>query len=199
MSHAHSNTTSHDQPWAQTTMVSPLRIEKMDATTRQCLRSYLQARLISYHEDEHGQPAFPPGAAPPPARQASATKHDAARRPARGLVTLRSSPGAPEHSGVKALCALSGKGDLSLFGGPDFETVLITMPMNRVVVSVCGDAEHGCVFALSCVGAQGEARADVPSVFCFVKDQAARDKWVDIFRRRHVAVGSLANVPCPAL
>ena len=186
---------------APETWESPLNVDKMDVETRQCLRDLLQGRLTTYHEDENGNPAFPPCV--PTHLHAACTGSVAAasRQSARGLVTLRSSPDAPENSGVKALCALSVNGQVTLFGGPDFETELITMSMERVVVSVCGDADaaHGCVFALSCVGAQGEARPDVPSVFCFVRDQAARDKWVDIFRRRSVAVGNLANVPRPAL
>jgi hypothetical protein len=39
---------------------SPLPVEMLDAASRKLLRDYLQARLVSYHEDENGQPTNPP-------------------------------------------------------------------------------------------------------------------------------------------
>ena len=45
---------------ANTTFPSPLRVDLMDGPARHNLREYLQARLQSYYEDEHGQPTYPP-------------------------------------------------------------------------------------------------------------------------------------------
>lgn len=188
------------QPLAAERWVSPLRVDLMGATTRQCLHDYLQERLTSYHEDENGNPAPSPGHAreTSPTAMPASVASGASCRPARGLVTLRCTPDAPEHSGIKVLCALSGTGNLTLQGGPDFETELFSATMSKLVVNVSDDAAHSRVFALSCVGAEGEACPHVPRVFCFVRDEAARDKWVGIFRRRNVTIGALAAVLRPS-
>ena len=76
-----------------------LPVRHMDAPTRQRLldmmpaSDIMQARLASYHEDENGQPTFPPE---------------------RGMLTL--SAGADlSQTGLSAICALSPEGNLLLW------------------------------------------------------------------------------------
>ena len=152
------------------------------------------------HEDTNGAPVAAPDHqrphapvaapdhqrphAPLPAEGNASTA--SVRRPARGLVTLRACPDAAPLSGFRALCTVSAEGDLTLWGGPDFDMQLLHAPLSRIAVSISEDPAQGEMFALACNDAP-----DVPTVYCFARDPAGRNRWLDILRRRGVQVSTL--------
>jgi hypothetical protein len=169
---------------SDTTYTSPLRVHLLDAQSLRCLRDYLQARLVSYHEDENGQPTFPPDQRRQPkaptsgGRVAASAAAKALRRPVRGLVTLRSCPDASAQQGMGALLEISANGDLKLWGGADFEVELINVELHKLTVSFSEDPARSDMFVLSVAQS-----VNAPAVCCFVKD---RSKWLTIFARRGV-------------
>ena len=167
---------------------SPLRVDLMDAASRQHLRDFLQSRFISYQEDENGAPVVAPDNQRPHAPLPAAGNPSTAsvRRPARGLVTLRASPDAASLTGLRALCTVSAEGDLTLWGGPDFDMQLLHAPLSSLAASISEDPAQGEMFALACDDAP-----NVPTVYCFARDPAGRNRWLDILRRRGVQVLTL--------
>lgn len=168
---------------------SPLRVDLMDAESRRNVRAYIQSRLLSYHEDENGNPTFPPGHAHSDGAAATPTPGSpVVHTPARGIVTMRSGVDARNNTGMRALCTVFAQGAraLNLWGGDDFDTKLLTIPLASLSVSVVEDTAHDNMFALSCASS---GDAPVPSVYCFVRDRPVRDKWLAIFRRRGVNIG----------
>lgn len=102
------------------------------------------------------------------------------RRDVSGLVLLRSCADAPKDTGVRVLCAISARGvngagapALILWGGAEFNTNLITIPLASLVVSVVQET-HDNMFMLSCV-------SHAPTVHCFARDREVRDQWLETF------------------
>jgi len=173
------------------TFASPLHVEMLDAASRKLLRDYLQARLVSYHEDENGQPTYPPTQRPARSSTATATAGPL-RRPARGLVTLCINPGGSEtQRGVNAVLEISGEGNLTMWGGTNFDEVLLQSPLCKLSVHFSEDPAQSRAFVLSV--ANKTSAAQNPAIYCFVRD---RSKWLAIFRRRGVTplVGGPAGV-----
>ena len=175
---------------SNTVYASPLRVDQMDARSRQRLRDYLRAQFVSYHEDEHRQPAFMPGqradSGVAPAAASAATQ--VVRRPVRGLVKLRSCPDATCQRGIDALLEISTQGELTLWGGTDFDDELLRVELRKLIVHFSQSSERSDMFVLSV--AQSTA---VPAVFCFVKN---RSKWLTNFCCRGVTplAGGVADV-----
>jgi hypothetical protein len=165
---------------------SPLRVDLIDAVRRKHLRDYLQAHLASYHEDERGQPVYPPNERLVPAAAVKATKA-CVRRPARGLVTLRLASGDTTERGMNALLEISAEGDLTISGGANFDEQLLNVPVCQISVHFYEDPARKDMFLLSV--ANQEAAYD-PSVCCCVRDGS---KWLAIFRRRGVTVSRAAD------
>jgi hypothetical protein len=164
------------------TFASPLHVEMLDAASRKLLRDYLQARLVSYHEDENGQPTSPP----PNQRTARSCAAKATtgplRRPARGLVTLCLTPGGPDtQRGVNAVLEISAEGNLTMWGGTNFDEVLLQSPLCKLSVHFSEDTAQSRTFVLSV--ANKTSVTQNPAIYCFVRD---RSKWLAIFRRRGV-------------
>ena len=158
---------------------SPLRIDLMDDISRKHLRDYMQAHLVSYFEDEYGQPAYPPDERPArPAVAAARSTAGRVRRPVRGLVTLRASSTDTTERGVSALMEISAEGDLTLWGGANFDEELLKVETDKICAHFFEDPARQDVFVLSVVNGQSTS---VPSVCCFVRDGS---KWLSILRRR---------------
>ena len=174
---------AHNAP-SVNTYTSPVRVHLLDAQSIQCLRDYLQARLISYHEDDNGQPTFPPDQRRHPksptsqGRVAASAAAKALRRPVRGLVTLRSCPDASAQQGMDALLEISANGELTLWGGTDFDVELINVELHKLTMSFSENPARSDMFVLSVAQS-----VNAPAVCCFVKD---RSKWLTIFARRGV-------------
>jgi hypothetical protein len=173
----------HDAP--NSTYASPLRVDLMDAPSRQRLCNYLQARLVCYHEDEHGQPTYDPDQRP--SRTATPSVAGSLRRPARGLVTLRTSPESSTQRGTTAVLEISAEGELRLWGGASFDTELLNAALCQLSVQFSDDPAHGDMFRLS---AAPSGDAEAPVIWCCVRD---RSKWLAIFRRRGVTPSLLAQ------
>ena len=170
---------------ADSTYASQLRVDLMDAPSRQHLRNYLQAILLNYHEDEFGQPTFAPNL--PSFRVVTPTPAVSLRRPARGLVTLHSSPDAPPgERGVRAILEISAGGDLTLWGGDNFGVELLKTALRSISIQFYDDPVQSDVFAISV--AHDREDVQLPSVWCCVRD---RSKWLNIFRRRGVVASPL--------
>ena len=119
------------QAHESTTYASLLRVDLMDAATRQQVRDLIQSRLLSYHEDEHGNPKHPERQHVPAIPEAAASA-SILRRPARGLVTLLSMPDADaQHKGVKALLQISADCQLKMWGGSSFDVRLLNAPLRK--------------------------------------------------------------------
>lgn len=171
------------QAHESTTYASPLRIDLMDAATRQQVRDLIQSHLLSYHEDEHGNPKHP-GRLHVPARAQAAASGTILRRPARGLVTLLSRPDADaQHKGVRALLQISADCQLTLWGGNSFDMRLLDAPLRKLSVSFFEDPERQNMLVLSTAHVDS-AEAHAPAIVCVVRD---RSKWLAIFSRRGVA------------
>ena len=56
------------------------------------------------------------------------------RRPARGLVTLRSASGDTTERGMKALLEISAEGDLTICGGANFDEQLLKVAVCKISV-----------------------------------------------------------------
>jgi hypothetical protein len=102
------------------------------------------------------------------------------RRDVSGLVLLRSCADAPKDTGIQVLCAISARGvngagapALILWGGAEFNTNLITIPLASLAVSVVQET-HDNMFMLSCV-------SHAPTVHCFARDREVRDQWLETF------------------
>ena len=168
---------------------SPLRIDLMDDISRKHLRDYMQARLVSYYEDEYGQPAYPPDERPALAAVAAAkSTAGRMRRPVRGLVTLRASSKDTTERGVSALMEISTECDLTLWGGANFDEELLKVDADKICSHFFEDPARQDVFVLSVMNNQSTG---VPSVCCFVSD---RSKWLGILRRRGVKVTGAVDV-----
>ena len=166
---------------------SPLRVDLMDTPSRQRLRNYLQTLLVSYHEDEHGQPTFAPDHRP-----FSVPRSPAAgplRRPARGLVSLGSSPYTLVHRGLSAVLQISAEGQLTIWSGANFDAELLNVPLCKLMVQFPEDQAKGNMFVLS-ISPDPHCQVPVPSVWCRVRD---RSKWLTIFRRRGVVPSPLSR------
>ena len=162
---------------------SPLRMELMDVISRKQLRDYMQARLVSYSEDEYGQPTYPPDERPARAAEAAAKSTTGrVRRPVRGLVTLRVSSKDTTERGVSALMEISTECDMTLWGGANFDEELLKVEADKICAHFFEDPARQEVFVLSVMNSQS---IDVPSVCCFVRD---RSRWLSILRRRGVKV-----------
>ena len=170
--------------------VSPLRVHLIDSVTRKHLREYLQARLVSYHEDENGQPTFAPDEQP--ARASITATPRRTWRPVRGLVTLRTSSTDTTERGVSALLEISAEGNLILWAGANFDQELLKVSLHKICVRPYDDTERKDVFMLSTPSCKP---GSAPSVNCFVRD---RNKWLSIFRRRGVSVTATAVVDSSA-
>ena len=163
---------------------SPLRVETMDATRRQLLRNYLQACFVNYHEDENGRPTYPPNEPPIRAWAAAATA-EPLRRPARGLVTLRTTCAFPDaQRGVKAILEISAEGNLTILGGAGFDEVLLKAALPKLSVCFSEDPTRSSTFVISV--ANNAALTQSPAICCVVRDRSARSKWLNVFRRRGV-------------
>ena len=137
----------------------------IDSVTRKHLREYLQARLISYHEDENGQPTF--ALDEQTARASITTTPPRTWRPVRGLVTLRTSSTDTTERGVRALLEIS-EGNLILWAGANFDEELLKVALHKICVHPYDDTERKDVFMLSCHSCKP---GSVPSVNCFVRDR----------------------------
>jgi hypothetical protein len=183
---------SGQESQSDSAFASPLRVDLMDAVCRKHLRDYLQAHLTSYHEDERGQPAYPPNERLVPAAAVKATTA-CVRRPARGLVTLRSASGDTTERGMKALLEISAEGDLTICGGANFDEQLLKVAVCKISVHFYEEPARKDMFLLSVPNQQA---ADAPSVCCCVRDGST---WLAIFRRRGVTVSRAADAqtnPC---
>ena len=110
-----------------------------------------------------------------------------AEREARGILRVRHTVRTRvEMSGLEVLCSIQ-HGMLKIRARTDtrgeegFANEVVRMPMESVVISVL----PGCVsmFALSSKDGNG-----TDEVYCYARDQTARNKWIAIFRRQGVAV-----------
>jgi hypothetical protein len=118
---------------------------------------------------------------------ATAARPWPAEREARGILrvchTVRTRV---EMPGLEVLCSIQ-HGMLKIRARTDtrgeegFANEVVRMPMESVVISVL----PGCVsmFALSSKDGNG-----TEEVYCYARDQTARNKWIAIFRRQGVAV-----------
>ena len=180
------------QAYQSTSYASPLRVDLMDAATRQRLHDLIQYRLLSYHEDEHGNPKHPEPLLVPARAQAAASgtldhfmlARTILRRPARGLVTLLSRPDADaQHKGVRALLQISADCQLTIWGGNSFNVILLDAPLCKLTVSFLEDPARQNMLVLSAAHVDS-AEAHPPAIFCMVRD---RSKWLAIFSRRGVS------------
>jgi hypothetical protein len=73
---------------------------------------------------------------------------------------------------------ISAEGDLTLWGGANFDEELLKVEADKICAHFFEDPARQDVFVLSVVNGQ---RTGVPSVCCFVRD---RSKWLSILRRR---------------
>ena len=159
----------------------------MDVVSRN-LRDYMQARLVSYYEDEYGQPAYPPDERPACAAVVAAkATAGRMRRPVRGLVTLRASSKCTTERGVSALMEIFTECDLTILGGANFYEELLKVETDKICAHLFEDLARHDVFMLSVVNGQCTG---VPSVCCFVRD---RSKWLGILRRRGLKVTGAAD------
>jgi len=165
--------------------VSPLRVHRIDSVGRKHLREYLQARLVSYHEDEKGQPTFPPDEQPARASITATTRRT--WRPVRGLVTLRTSSTDTTERGVRAILEISAEGNLILWGGANFDEELLKSPLDRICAHPYEDPVRKEVFMLSISSCKP---GSVPTINCFVRD---RNKWLGTFRRRGITVSAVVD------
>jgi len=179
---------TEDSHTTQVTYQSPLRVDLMDAPSRQRLRNYLQAHFASYHEDEHGQPAFAPDH-----RHWCRPRSPAVgplRRPARGLVSLGSSPDTLMQRGLSAVLIISAEGKLTLWGGANFDAELLNVPLCNLTVQFPEDSgstkSNMFVLSMTC---DPHRQLHVPAFWCSVRD---RSKWLTIFRRRGVVPSPLS-------
>jgi len=175
-------------------LASPLRVETMDANCRQLLRNYLQAFFINYHEDENGRPTYPPNA-PPIRTWAAAATAEPLRRPARGLVTLRTTRDSPDtQGGVNAILEISAEGNLTILGGAGFDEVFLKAALPKLSVYFSEDPTRSSTFVISV--SNNAAVAQSPAICCVVRDWSARSKWLNIFRRRGVTpqVGGATDI-----
>ena len=110
-----------------------------------------------------------------------------AEREARGILRVRHTVRTRvEMSGLEVLCSIQ-HGMLKIRARTDtrgeegFANEVVRMPMESVVISVL----PGCVsmFALSSKDGNG-----TDEVYCYARDQTARNKWIAIFRRQGVAL-----------
>ena len=173
---------TNEQP--DNTYASQLRVDLMDAPSRQRLRNFLQARLVSYHEDEFGQPTFAPNLRS--FRVATPTPAVNLRRPARGLVALHSSPDTPGERGLRAILEISAEGDLTLWGGENFGVELLKAALRSISIQFSADPVQSDMFAMSV--ARNRDDVQVPAIWCCVRD---RSKWLNVFRRRGVVASPL--------
>ena len=166
--------------------VSPLRAHLMDGISRKHLRAYLQARLVSYHEDENGHPTFPLDEQPDRA-SITATARRTSWRPVRGLVTLRTSSNDTTGRGVRALLEISAEGNLIIWGGANFDGELLKSPLHKICVHPYEDPVRMNAFMLSIPSSKP---GNVPTIDCFVRD---RNKWLGTFHRRGVKVTAVVD------
>ena len=164
---------------------SPLRVHLIDSVTRRHLREYLQARLVSYHEDENGQPTFPPNKQPALASITATARHT--WRPVRGLVTLRMGSTDTTERGVRALLEISAEGYLIIWGGANFDEELLKSALHKICIHPYDDPVRNQVFMLSLHSCKP---GSVPTINCFVRD---RNKWLGTFRRRGVTVTTVVD------
>ena len=167
------------QAHESTTYASRLRVDLMDAATRQQVRDLIQSHLVSYHEDEHGNPTHPPRLHVP-ARAQAAAPGTSLRRPARGLVTLLSRPdAAAQHKGVRALLQISADGQLTMLGSNSFDVILLDAPLCKLSVGFFEDPARQNMLVLSAAQVDS-AEAHTPAIVCVVRN---RSKWLAIFSR----------------
>ena len=171
------------QAQESTTYASPLRVDLLDAATRQQVRDLIQSHLLSYHEDEHGNPKYPERLHVS-ARSQAAASGTILRRPARGLVKLLSRPDADaQDTGVRALLQISADCQLKMWGGSSFDVRLLDAPLRKFSVSFFEDPARQNMFVLSSAHVDS-AEAHPPAIVCVARD---RSKWLAIFSRRGVA------------
>ena len=177
--------------------MSPLRVDLMDEATRLLLRHFLQTRFATYHEDEFGRPAVPPSCSASAsasrliARSAPNTQTalaTALRRPARGLITIRSRPNAAE-AGLQVLLeiSVSGTPEAILWSGAQFGTKIFNSPLSELRLLFSEDPDNANVFMLSCrdsgAASKDAPQVEAPMIYCFARDGR---KWLSILRRRGV-------------
>ena len=94
-------------------------------------------------------------------------------------------------SGVWRQFEISGEGNLTMWGGTNFDEVLLQSPLCKLSVHFSEDPAQSRTFVLSV--ANKTSAAQNPAIYCFVRD---RSKWLAIFRRRGVTplVGGPAGV-----
>ena len=161
------------------TYASPLRVDLMDAATRQLVRDLIQSHLVSYHEDEHGNPKHP-SRLHAPARAQAAASGTSLHRPARGLVTLLPRPDADaRHKGMRALLQISADGQLTMWGSNLFDVILLDTPLCKLSVSFFEDPARQNMLVLSAAQVDS-AEAHTPAIVCVVRN---RSKWLAIFSR----------------
>ena len=174
---------------------SPLRVDLMDEATRLLLRHFLQRQFATYHEDEFGQPAFPPSCSALASRLTASNAPNAPtalttalRRPARGLITIRSGPNAAE-TGLQVLLeiSVSGTPEAMLWSGTQFGTKIFQSPLSKLRVLFSEDPDNANIFMLSChdsgAASKDAAQVEAPMIYCFARDGR---KWLSILRRRGV-------------
>ena len=114
------------------------------------------------------------------------------RRPACGLVMLRSSPRANAQPGVSALLEISADGDVTLWGGANFDSQLVSAPLSELSFFFSEDPAHGNMFLISAAANSVQATAPdaVPAaaVYCFVRNT---NTWLAVLRRHGVTTRPL--------